>query len=777
MTLKNHGDLFDRNTLIGSQMQQPLLEFSGACEGCSETAYMKLATQMCGERMTLAQATGCSSIWGGTWGTIPYTTNEKGHGPAWGNSLFEDGADYGFGMAKANEAARNRLRDAAAALVAEGKASEELIALCRKFVAGFLDAKVCEEVYDAILPLLEKDQVKYCELYGVRNYCPKLSQWIQGGDGWAYDIGYGGLDHVIASGVDLNVVVVDTEMYSNTGGQKSKATPMGAVAKFAAAGNRRNKKDLGMMAMSYKNIYVASVSLQANPEQAIQAFKEAEAYPGCSLILCYAPCREQGFNISNAIEESRLAVASGYWNLYRYNPLLAKEGKNPFSLDSKEITADLKSFLARENRYALLMRTKKDLATGLQDALETNTKKRFANLQRLAAGLSTKKEAPKRTPGDVNKRVFATKLEAADRLKNFNEVVECFSKEDAVEESKRCLNCKKPFCKEACPAHLPIPQYIQAIKASDYDEGARLVLTVHPFLNVCGRACSHPCEAKCVRTKKGEALSIMYLKRTLATYGKSEVQCEPDCGKKVAVIGSGPAGLQASFMLAKKGIKVTLFEADSVAGGKMTSIPAYKLPKACLDEDIQRVVSLPNVELKLNSKVEDIVELKKSYDAVIIATGGKYVPSRIEKSEFVIDFMNGVKKGRTDVGKNVIINGSGLPAFDAARSCARLGAKVTMTYLETVYPEDAAEAVIEGVKIVKDEVDSYDGKTAVMKSGAKTEADTVVAACNCLNVADDAVKGDGIFSVGDSATGMSSIIQSVGQTITAVDEIMKTLGF
>jgi pyruvate-ferredoxin/flavodoxin oxidoreductase len=385
VTLKSHGELFDRTTIIGSQFQTPLLEFSGACEGCSETAYMKMASQLFGERMSVAQATGCASIWGGTWGTIPYTVNEKGHGPSWGNSLFEDNAEYGLGMANANAAARRRLRSAIeeALPTMEGKMKE----LFSKWLENWLVAKACEEVYEEVCSLLEKEKEKYADIYNLRHLIPKISQWIQGGDGWAYDIGYGGLDHVIASGVNVNIMVLDTEMYSNTGGQRSKATPLGAIAKFAAGGNRAGKKDLGMLAMSYKDVYVASISLQGNMEQAITAIREAEAYDGVSLLLCYSPCKEQGFNLANALEESRLAIASGYWNLYRYNPELERQGKNPLIVDSKEISYDLKQFLARENRYALLMRTKKDVAENLQEGLKKSTEERLANLNSLASQL------------------------------------------------------------------------------------------------------------------------------------------------------------------------------------------------------------------------------------------------------------------------------------------------------------------------------------------------------------------------------------------------------
>ena len=777
-TVKNHGALFDRKTLIGSQFQQPLLEFSGACEGCSETAYMKLATQLYGERMVLAQATGCSSIWGGTWGTIPYTVNEKGHGPAWANSLFEDDAEFGLGMAKANEAARRRLKDAAEAAIADKEVDAELVELLKRWVANFNDAQVCEEVYDAVLPLVEKVKGKHADLYTLRNYFPKLSQWIQGGDGWAYDIGYGGLDHVIASGVDLNVFVLDTEMYSNTGGQRSKATPMGAVAKFAAGGNRCDKKDLGLMAMAYKNIYVASICIQADPEQAIKAIAEAEAYPGCSLILCYSPCREQGFNIANAIEEARLAVKTGYWNLYRYNPALAKEGKNPLTLDSDEISSDLKAFLARENRYALLMRTKKDVATELQSKLEVTVKQRMENLKRLAAnvsGAAAAAAAPQRKKGDKNKRVPVQRLAAADRVKSFDEVDAVYSKEDATEEAERCLGCKKPKCQDTCPAHVPVPQYIAAIKAGKYAEGAEQVYTAHPFLNVCGRVCTHPCESKCVRGIKGEPLAIMHLKRTLAAYGKGKVECAADCGKRVAVVGSGPAGLEAAFVLAKRGVKVTIYEAAAQAGGLLNVIPAFKLPQKAREEDIQTVLSLPNVELKLNAKVEDVAALKKDYDAVVVATGAVAAASALAQAEDVHAFLKSVKEGRKDIGKNVVVHGKGLPAFDTARVAARLGANVVMACADPA--GEVAEAEAEGVRIVKAYVKAFDGKTATLENGESVPADVVVAACACLNKADDKLpKAEGVFCVGDAVTGMTSVIEAVGHALKATEEVVKFLG-
>jgi len=357
MTVPAKNELAERTNIKDTMIHQPYLEFSGACEGCNETALVKLITQLFGERTIIANATGCSSIWGATWGTNPYTVDAKGRGPAWGNSLFEDNAEYGFGMYKANEQRRAYLLQLCNEAIAEGKLSAELKAQLENWIAKKDDAAECEKVYYAVKPLLEAEKDKSETLKLIEQNSDmfvKITQWIIGGDGWAYDIGYNGVDHVLASGHNVNILVLDTEMYSNTGGQKSKATNLGAVAKFAAGGNRRPKKDLGAIAMSYGDVYVASVSLGANPAQAFKAFKEAESYNGVSIIIAYCPCKEQGVPLNKSIEEAKMAVASGYWSLYRYDPRLVAEGKAGLQLDSKEIKADLEEFLARENRFALL---------------------------------------------------------------------------------------------------------------------------------------------------------------------------------------------------------------------------------------------------------------------------------------------------------------------------------------------------------------------------------------------------------------------------------------
>ncbi len=369
-------NLVARDTLKGSQLQQPLLEFSGACAGCGETPYVKLLTQLFGERMIIANATGCSSIWGGSAPTVPYTTNKDGYGPAWGNSLFEDGAEYGFGMMTAVAHRREKL----ALLIEEALKHDDLPPALTEAMNGWLanrdDADQSKQFGEAILAALSDaelpDDHVFDEIWEMNDMFTKKSLWIFGGDGWAYDIGYGGLDHVLASGQDINVLVMDTEVYSNTGGQASKATPLGSIAKFAAAGKRTGKKDLGRMAMTYGYVYVASVSMGANKQQVLKAFKEAEAYKGPSLIIAYAPCINQGIRkgMGKSMEEARLAVESGYWPLYRYNPDLAAEGKAPFTLDSKEPDGTLKSFLAGENRYAQLETLHPAEAQKLQAELE-----------------------------------------------------------------------------------------------------------------------------------------------------------------------------------------------------------------------------------------------------------------------------------------------------------------------------------------------------------------------------------------------------------------------
>ncbi len=373
-------DLMARHTLKGSQLQQPLLEFSGACAGCGETPYVKLLTQMFGERMFIANATGCSSIWGGSAPTNPYCTNKEGYGPTWGNSLFEDAAEYGLGMFAAYDQRRARLAN----LIAEAKNIEGISPELNEALQGWLDNKEDAEqsrTYgEQILGLthdLDANAVIE-QIWEMNDLLTKKSVWIFGGDGWAYDIGYGGLDHVLASGKNVNVLVMDTEVYSNTGGQASKATPLGSIAKFAASGKRTGKKDLGRMVMTYGYVYVASVSMGANKQHVLKVFREAEAFDGPSIIIAYAPCINQGIRkgMGKSMEEGKLAVDSGYWPLYRYNPELAAEGK-AFSLDSKAPDGSILDFLAGENRFAQLARTKPEEAKALNEELAKSYAERY----------------------------------------------------------------------------------------------------------------------------------------------------------------------------------------------------------------------------------------------------------------------------------------------------------------------------------------------------------------------------------------------------------------
>ncbi|MBN1277752.1 MAG: pyruvate:ferredoxin (flavodoxin) oxidoreductase, partial [Deltaproteobacteria bacterium] len=345
----------------GSQFRQPLFEFSGACAGCGETPYIKLITQLFGPRMLVANATGCSSIYGASAPSCPYTVNDDGHGPAWANSLFEDNAEFGFGMELAVTQRRQKLIDLMAAAMKAG-VSKELEDAFNDWLDninnGERSREYAEEVIELIeMELEESDAEKESILLSIldrSDYLVKKSIWIFGGDGWAYDIGYGGLDHVIAMNHDVNILVLDTEVYSNTGGQSSKSTPIGAVAKFAASGKPTRKKDLGLMAMTYGYVYVASVAMGANKNQVLKAILEAEAYNGPSLIIAYSPCINHGINMGLSQEESKKAVESGYWPLYRYNPALREEGKNPFILDSKESKGGFREFLLGEVRYSSL---------------------------------------------------------------------------------------------------------------------------------------------------------------------------------------------------------------------------------------------------------------------------------------------------------------------------------------------------------------------------------------------------------------------------------------
>ena len=379
---------FAPTTVKGSQFRQPMLEFSGACAGCGETPYAKLVTQLFGDRMYIANATGCSSIWGGSAPSTPYTFNKKGQGPAWSNSLFEDNAEFGYGMFLATETLRNRVLSKVKAL-AEKAEKPEVKSAIAEYLDTYNDGNANKAATENLVAALEAcgcDDAK--AILAEKDYLRKKSQWIFGGDGWAYDIGFGGLDHVLASGKNVNVLVFDTEVYSNTGGQASKSTPTGAIAQFAAAGKVVKKKDLSGIAMSYGYVYVAHVAMGANMNQCIKAFAEAEAYDGPSIIIAYAPCINHGIKtgMSTAQAEEKKAVEAGYWHLYRYNPALKKEGKNPFSLDSKAPnTEEYKNFLMGEVRYNALARQNPERAEALFDAAVENAKDRYDYLTRLTA--------------------------------------------------------------------------------------------------------------------------------------------------------------------------------------------------------------------------------------------------------------------------------------------------------------------------------------------------------------------------------------------------------
>jgi len=372
-------------TIKGSQFETPLLEFSGACAGCGETPYAKLLTQLFGDRMMIANATGCSSIWGASMPASPYTTNQQGHGPSWANSLFEDNAEYGYGQFIGVKKIREQLTDVVAEVAAS--TSGDLKAALEDWIANRdngTDSRQRSEKLVALLEAAEQtDAIKY--ILENKQFLVKRSHWIFGGDGWAYDIGFGGLDHVLASGEDVNVFVFDTEVYSNTGGQSSKATHTAAIAQFAASGKRTKKKDLGMMAMSYGYVYVAQVSMGADKNQLMKAISEAEAYPGPSVIIAYSPCINHGIKagMGKAQEEQRRAVASGYWDLYRYNPALKEEGKNPFKLDSKEPTESFRDFLMGEVRYASLAKAFPDEAEELFQKTEADAKERRLSYVRM----------------------------------------------------------------------------------------------------------------------------------------------------------------------------------------------------------------------------------------------------------------------------------------------------------------------------------------------------------------------------------------------------------
>ena len=384
VSVKN--DMVD-NTVIGSQFQKPLLEFSGSCAGCAETSYARLITQLFGDRMYISNATGCSSIWGGPAATSPYTVNAKGHGPAWANSLFEDNAEHGFGMYLGQKAIREQLIEKVRNVVENGS-NEAVKAAGQKYLDTVNNGKENQAATDELVAALEAcgcDKAK--EILSQKEYLSKKSVWIFGGDGWAYDIGFGGVDHVLASGEDVNIMVFDTEVYSNTGGQASKASQIGQVAQFAAAGKAIAKKSLSEIAMSYGYIYVAQIAMGADMNQTIKAMAEAEAYPGPSLIIGYAPCEMHSIKggMVNCQKEMKRAVDCGYWNMFRYNPALKAEGKDPFIMDSKAPTTDYKEFIMGEARYSSLTRAFPERAEELFNKAAQNAKDRYEHLLRLGA--------------------------------------------------------------------------------------------------------------------------------------------------------------------------------------------------------------------------------------------------------------------------------------------------------------------------------------------------------------------------------------------------------
>jgi len=381
----SYKEAFGRETVKGSQFRQSLMEFSGACAGCGETPYVKVITQLFGERMIVANATGCSSIWGASAPTTPYCVNSDGHGPAWGNSLFEDAAEFGYGIEMATDQRRTHLVE----LMTEAAKGEtgKIKTAMNAWLKGRDDVELAGKAGDKLKAALKGTRKKALkEIASMSDLYTKKSMWIFGGDGWAYDIGYGGVDHVIASGKDINILVMDTEVYSNTGGQASKATPLGSIAKFAASGKTTGKKDLGRMAMTYGYVYVASVSMGANKNQFLKAIKEAEAYPGPSVIIAYAPCINQGIKkgMGKTQLEQKLAVDSGYWPLYRYNPELADKGENPFILESKAPDGTLQEFLSGENRYAMLEKFYPELSKDFRAGIEKDYNNRYEVLKHMA---------------------------------------------------------------------------------------------------------------------------------------------------------------------------------------------------------------------------------------------------------------------------------------------------------------------------------------------------------------------------------------------------------
>jgi pyruvate-ferredoxin/flavodoxin oxidoreductase len=385
-------DIVGKESVKGSQFARPYIEFSGACSGCGETPYIKVVTQLFGDRMMIANATGCSSIWGASAPSMPYTKDDKGRGPAWANSLFEDNAEYGFGMVLANKHMRAKIEDDTAVILGGG-VSEKLKDAASEWMDKKDDKNETRRASDVYVAALEGEsgadgdvRAAIDDILSKKDFLVKKSIWALGGDGWAYDIGYGGLDHVLASGENINVLVFDTEVYSNTGGQSSKSTPEAAIAKFAASGKRIKKKDLGMMAISYGYVYVAQVGMGADKNQFMKAIVEAENYDGPSLIICYAPCINHGMRkgMGKAQENIKDAVAAGYWQLFRYNPERKAAGENPFILDSKAPTGSFRDYIMDQVRYSSLAAEFPDTAEDLFAAAEADAKERLEGYRKLA---------------------------------------------------------------------------------------------------------------------------------------------------------------------------------------------------------------------------------------------------------------------------------------------------------------------------------------------------------------------------------------------------------
>ncbi|NLE68530.1 MAG: 4Fe-4S dicluster domain-containing protein, partial [Lentisphaerae bacterium] len=387
MTLAEKPDKVERNTVKGSQLVRPLMEFNGACPGCGETPYIRLLTQLFGERMMIANATGCSSIWGASAPSMAYTVNTEGRGPAWASSLFEDNAEYGLGMLLGYQQVRGRLAELVRKAV-EQPLPAGLNAAFQHWLSAMDDGPASLAAAAGVKKLLAqnaKDPL-LAEIASLKDYLEKRSVWMIGGDGWAYDIGYGGVDHVLASGEDVNLFVMDTEVYSNTGGQASKSTPAGAVAKFAFQGKPTRKKDLGRMAVTYGGVYVAQIAMGADMNHTLKTILEAESYPGPSLIIAYAPCISHGIKtgMAGSVHEEKKAVDAGYWHLFRYDPRLKEEGKNPFRLDSKEPSQPYRGFLTGEIRYSQLQNTFPDSAESLFAQSEQQAKERFEAYKKLS---------------------------------------------------------------------------------------------------------------------------------------------------------------------------------------------------------------------------------------------------------------------------------------------------------------------------------------------------------------------------------------------------------